>query len=116
MVTMDDLLGELMGDEEVELQQEEASRTLPDQWRVSPGMSLSDFGEQAGVQVPTQSFSTIGAFVASLIKGQPKVGSGAEFAGLGFIVTEFEHDRIVELAVYDLEDPENRPETEETFQ
>ena len=44
------------------------------------------------------------------------MGSEAEFAGLGFIVTEFEHDRIVELAVYDLEDPENRPETEETFQ
>ena len=116
MVTMDDLLGELMGDEEVELQPEEASRTLPDQWRVSPAMSLSDFGEQAGVQVPTESFSTIGAFVDSLIKGQSKVGSEAEFAGLGFIVTEFEHDRIVELAVYDLEDPENRPETEETFQ
>ena len=116
MVTMDDLLGELMGDDEVELQPEEASRTLPDEWRVSPGMSLSDFGEQAGVQVPTDAFSTIGAFVASLIKGPTRVGSEAEFAGLGFIVTEFEHDRIVELAVYDLEDPENRPETEETFQ
>ncbi|MEC7241356.1 MAG: hemolysin family protein [Myxococcota bacterium] len=116
MVTMDDLLGELMGDDEVETQLEEASRTLPDEWRVSPGMSLSDFGDQAGVQVPTDAYSTIGAFVSSLLPGEPKVGSEAEFAGLGFIVTEFEHNRIVELAVYDLEDPENRPETEETFQ
>ena len=115
MVTMDDLLGELMGDEEEEIVPEEASRTLPDEWRVSSAMSLKDFGEQAGVPVPEEQFNTVGGFVASLIQGQMAVGAEAEHAGIGFVITETQDERIVEIAVYDLEDEENRPETEETL-
>ena len=112
---MDDLLGELMGDEEEEIVPEEASRTLPDEWRVSTAMSLKDFGEQAGVPVPEEQFNTVGGFVASLIQGQMAVGAEAEHAGIGFVITETQDERIVEIAVYDLEDEENRPETEETL-
>ncbi len=116
MVTMDDLLGELMGDEEEEIPQEEASRTLPDEWRVSPGMSLSDFGDQAGVQVPEQEFATVGGLVKNLLGNRVEVGAEAEFGSIGFVVTEVDQERIVEIAVFDLEEPENRPETEETLQ
>jgi CBS domain containing-hemolysin-like protein len=115
MVTMDDLLGELMGDEEEEIQPEEASRTLPDKWRVSPAMSLADFGDQAGVQVPEEEFETVGGFVTHLLKRPLEVGVETEFAGLGFVITEVEQERIIEIAVFDLEEPENRPETEDTL-
>jgi putative hemolysin len=113
MVTMDDLLGELMGDEEEETVQEEVSRTLPDAWRVSPAMTLKDFGEQAGVMMPEDQFNTVGGFVASLLKADPAIGAEVEHAGIGFVLTEVENGRILEIAVYDLEDEENRPETKE---
>jgi len=113
MVTMDDLLGELMGDEEEEELHDEASRTLPDRWRVSAAMSLSDFGRQTGVMVPEEDFDTLGAFVDNLLAGRSGLGEEVEYGGLGFVITEYQDERIYELAVFDLEDEENRPETEE---
>jgi putative hemolysin len=113
MVTMDDLLGELIGDDEEEIQQEEATRTLPDKWRISPAMTLSDFGDQVGVPVPEAQFNTLGGFVASLLQGQLAIGAEAKHAGLGFVITEMDEGRIQELAVYDLDEEENRPVTEE---
>jgi putative hemolysin len=114
MVTMDDLLGELIGDEEEEVQQqEEGTRTLPDEWRVSPTMTLSDFGDQAGVVVPEDQFNTIGGFVASLLEGQLTIGAEVEHAGIGFVITEMDKNRIQELAVFDLDETENRPKTDE---
>lgn len=113
MVTMDDLLGELIGEDEEEIQQEEATRTLPDQWRLSPTMTLSDFGRQAGVPVPKDQFNTLGGFVASLLQDPLVVGAEVEHAGIGMVITEMKEGRIQELAAYDLDELENRPETEE---
>lgn len=113
MVTMDDLLGELIGDEEEEIQQEEATRTLPDEWRISPTMTLSDFGDQAGVLLPEDQFNTVGGFVAFLLQDRLTIGAEVEHAGIGFVITEMDKDRIQELAVFDLDEAENRPKTDE---
>ncbi|MFH1467300.1 MAG: hemolysin family protein [Pseudomonadota bacterium] len=101
LVTMDDLLAELLG----ELQDEsddgsEEVRLDPDgSMLVDGAMDIEDFSALAGSVVPDGDYSTVGGFFLSLTRSLPEQGQQVTWSGLTFEVVEVTGRRIATLRV-----------------
>lgn len=100
LITLDDLLVELMG---AELDEDddtgEVSHIRPGMFSVSASMDLDDFCESQGVSLEQGPYRTIGGYVFSALGHLPAKGEELESEGLRFIVTGMEGRRITELTV-----------------
>jgi len=98
LITMDDLLGELIGDaiEQEEPETSELTRTIPDSWKISANMSGEDFESQTGIDVTAP---TVGELVVEQLKGPIEVGAEVHIGGLVIRVTETNDNAISELLV-----------------
>ena len=99
LVTMDDLLQELMGDlAEDDEDSEEIERIHPDTWTVSGAMDIEDFAEETGISLPNGDYRTVGGFVFSRIGHLPAAGEAVVHEGVAFTVTSVEGRRIIEIS------------------
>ena len=78
IVTINDLLEQLVGDLEDEVQPEEEAEKLEkldsNTWRISGGIPLDQVSQELGVDLPTEEYDTFGGFVFGSYGSIPRDG------------------------------------------
>jgi len=104
LVTLEDILEELVGDIHDE-HQEEGSQELVQRedgsWLVDGGMSFDDFGERLGIKTDGESrdYSTVAGLVLSLLERIPAVGDTMTWRGHSIEVVDMDGRRIDRLLI-----------------
>jgi putative hemolysin len=101
IVTLEDLLEEIVGEieDEFDLPDESIEQVDDDTIRVDGTFPIDDFNERFRTELPVEDYHTLAGFVFGLIGRQPEVGDDISHDGLRFDVLEVEGSRINRLAV-----------------
>jgi CBS domain containing-hemolysin-like protein len=102
LVTMEDLLEELVGDIRDELDETTelpSPAAGPGETLVDGSMAIADVNERYGVAVPDADYTTIGGYVFGEIGRLPVVGDRVERGGVTWIVRSMAGRRIETLAL-----------------
>jgi len=101
VVTLDDLLAELVGEllDETDDEDPEVTTIGPDRFTVEGGMDIDDFAERMGVHLPEDTVGTIGGFVENLLGRAPTPGDQVDTEGLRLTVTRVELGRATEIHI-----------------
>jgi len=102
LVTMEDLLEELVGDIRDELDETTelpSPAAGPGETLVDGGMAIADVNARYGVAVPDADYTTIGGYVFGEIGRLPVVGDRVERGGVTWIVRSMAGRRIATLAL-----------------
>ena len=101
IVTLEDLLEEIVGEIEDEFDlPDESIERLPDgRMRIDGTFPIDDFNEQFDRDLPIEDYHTVGGFVFGLLGRAPEEGDEVEADGCRFKVLEVEGSRIERLEV-----------------
>ena len=101
LVTLEDLLEELVGDIRDEFDEDERLiQTLaPGSFRVNGRMSIDDFAATTGLQLSDQSYATVGGWVLDMFGRIPHRGERKDTEACTVSVEKVERTRIVEVVV-----------------
>jgi CBS domain containing-hemolysin-like protein len=100
VVTIEDIVEELVGDIVDEYDKEEPEVVASDRgWLIDGRTHLDDVNEEIGAEIETEEFDTLGGYVFGLFGRQPKVGEAVESEGFRFEVAENDGRRIARLLV-----------------
>jgi magnesium and cobalt exporter, CNNM family len=101
IVTLEDLLEEIVGEieDEFDLPDESVERVDDDTIRIDGTFPIDDFNEQFGTQIPIEDYHSMGGFVFGLLGRGAEPGDTVDYDGLRFDVLEVEGRRIHRLAV-----------------
>lgn len=111
VVTIEDLLEEIVGDirDEYDEEEEPTLRQIDANSCVADGMmSLDDFNERMGTDIPMEETNTLGGFVFGLMGHQPVQGEKAVWENLEFRVEVTDGRRIQKVSVTRIPDPEEQ--------
>jgi putative hemolysin len=111
IVTLEDLLEEIVGDiaDEYDLPDESIEQIDERRIRVHGTFPIDDFNEQFDVEMPQDDYHTLGGFVFGELGRAPEQGAEVVWNGLQFRVVEVDGARIERLEVEFLEDGEREP-------
>jgi putative hemolysin len=114
IVTLEDLLEEIVGEieDEFDLPDESVERIDDDTIRIDGTFPIDDFNEQFRTEIPVEDYHTVGGFVFGVLGRAAEVGDSMDFDGMRFDVVEVEGSRIQKLAVTFVE-RRQRPSSEE---
>ncbi|HRX15044.1 MAG TPA: hemolysin family protein [Spirochaetota bacterium] len=102
LVTMEDILEEIVGDINDEFDEHEAPefvKLTKNSFDVDSRMSITDLNGEMGVSLPTDEFDTIGGLVFDLFGKIPEKNDSIEYGSLRFEVKEIEGTRINRLTI-----------------
>src|SRR5579862_9458730 len=101
IVTLEDLVEELIGDitDEYDLEQGQATKLPAGDVEVDGLLNLSEFTEQTGLELPEGPYETAAGYVLSALGALPSVGNTVQVAGRTITVTELDGRRIARLRV-----------------
>ena len=101
LVTLEDLLEEIVGDIADEYDVEEPSvERLPDgALRVPGGTSIDDVSDELGIELPDTEWDTVGGLVFNLLGHVPEEGECVRFQGLEFRTERVQGRRIVSVQI-----------------
>src|ERR1035438_5927464 len=101
IVTLEDLVEELIGDirDEYDLEQGLSTTLRGGEVEVDGLLNLDEFTEQAGVQLPEGPYETAAGYVLAAFGDLPAVGDSVQVAGHTITVTELDGRRIARLRV-----------------
>jgi putative hemolysin len=101
IVTLEDLLEEIVGEieDEFDLPDESIEHVDDDTIRIDGTFPIDDFNEQFATRIPIEDYHSMGGFVFGLLGRAPEPGDSVDFDGLRFDVVEVEGQRILRLAV-----------------
>jgi putative hemolysin len=101
IVTLEDLLEEIVGEieDEFDLPDESVEQVDDDTVRIDGTFPIDDFNERFHTALPAEDYHTIAGFVFGLIGRQPEVGDDISHDGMRFDVLEVEGSRINRIAV-----------------
>jgi putative hemolysin len=107
VVTLDDLLAELVGEllDEGDIEDPDVSAIGPDQYTVRGGMDVKDFEERFAVELPTGQYTTLGGFILDTVGGVPEKGDEIDVVGLRFVVSGIEGRRVTEVSIRPIAPP-----------
>jgi CBS domain containing-hemolysin-like protein len=107
LVTLDDLLSELVGEllDEHDDEDPEVTAYERDIFTVRAGMDVSDFADRFGVTLPEGEYTTVGGFILAELGDLPDEGAEVVWKGLRFVVSEVTDRRVTELAVCPVDTP-----------
>jgi putative hemolysin len=110
IVTLEDLVEELIGDITDEYDSDEAPATRLPQGEVEVDglLNLDEFAEQTGIRLPEGPYETVAGFVLAARGALPAPGDTVTIPGYTVTVTEMDGRRIARLRV--TPDPEPVPE------
>ncbi len=100
LVTLDDLLEELVGELIDETEAPEIEKIRPDIWTVHGGLDLEDFTAQSGVSLPEGEYHTLAGFVFAQLGHLPEKGESLRWDGIKFVVSGIDQRRITEITVH----------------
>jgi CBS domain containing-hemolysin-like protein len=101
LVTMEDILGQLVGKIHTETQTEGLvmEKLAPDRWRVSGSMRLDDFRREFPALGDVDEVETMGGLLAHLLGVVPAAGESATFRGLKLTAEAADERRVRKLMV-----------------
>ena len=101
IVTLEDLLEEIVGEieDEFDLPDESVERLPDGRMRIDGTFPIDDFNEQFDRSLPIEDYHTVGGFVFGLIGRAPERGDEVEHDGTRFKVLDLEGSRIERLEV-----------------
>lgn len=99
LVTLDDLVRELLGIADPDTEDHEITTLRPDTLTVRASIDLEDFFEETGFELPEGEYHTVGGFVFHHFGRLPRNGETIEAAGLRFLVTRMDGRRIAEVEI-----------------
>jgi putative hemolysin len=101
IVTLEDLLEEIVGEieDEFDLPDESVEQIDDDTVKVDGTFPIDDFNERFHTALPQEDYHTLAGFVFGLLGRQPEVGDDISHDGMRFDVLEVEGSRINKLAV-----------------
>ncbi len=101
IVTMEDILEEIVGEIRDEFDQEgERIRVLDDHHVVlDPRVDLDDLNEELGITLPTQDSDTLGGFLYAELGKVPSRGDSVEYEGLRFTIDRVERQRMLQVTL-----------------
>ncbi|MEP6757511.1 MAG: hemolysin family protein [Chthonomonadales bacterium] len=116
VVTIEDLLEEIVGEIQDEYDVEEAITFVTDednQSVVVDGMvTISDFNERMGTEIAEDESDTLAGFVFGLMGHQPETGEQVNWGGMEFTVVETDGRRVQKVRIQKIEDSEAQDEAE----
>lgn len=98
LVTLDDLLAELLGEDD-ETFDTEIARLRPDALTVKASIDVDDFVEETGIELPAGDYHTLGGYVFHALGRLPRKGDHVTHGEHRFVVAKMEGRRIAELIV-----------------
>jgi putative hemolysin len=107
IVTLEDLLEEIVGEieDEFDLPDESVERIDDRTIRIDGLFPIDDFNEQFGCDLPKEDYHTIAGFVFGELGRAPEQGDAVDYADATFSVLEIEGSRIERLEVHFAEPP-----------
>src|SRR5258707_12340972 len=101
LVTLEDLLEELVGEIRDEFDEEERliQKVDPSTYRVSGKLSIDELNAATGLSLPNESFDTVGGWVLDLFGRVPHRGEKTETDTVSVGVEKVERTRVVEVLV-----------------
>jgi CBS domain containing-hemolysin-like protein len=101
IVTLEDLLEEIVGEieDEFDLPDESIEQVDEDTIRIDGTFPIDDFNERFHTKLPAEDYHTLAGFVFGLLGRAPEVGDDVSHDGLRFDVLEIEGSRIDRIAV-----------------
>jgi putative hemolysin len=101
IVTLEDLLEEIVGEieDEFDLPDESVEQVDDDTIRIDGTFPIDDFNERFHTSLPDEDYHTLAGFVFGLLGRQPEVGDDISHDGMRFDVIEVEGSRINKLGV-----------------
>jgi CBS domain containing-hemolysin-like protein len=101
IVTLEDLLEEIVGEieDEFDLPDESIEQVDDDTIRIDGTFPIDDFNERFRTDLPDEDYHTVAGFVFGLLGRQPEVGDDISHDGMRFDVLEVAGSRIDKLAV-----------------
>jgi magnesium and cobalt exporter, CNNM family len=101
IVTLEDLLEEIVGEieDEFDLPDESVERVDDDTIKIDGTFPIDDFNERFHTDLPVEDYHTVAGFVFGLLGRQPEVGDDVSHDGMRFDVLEVEGSRIGKIAV-----------------
>jgi CBS domain containing-hemolysin-like protein len=101
MVTLEDVLEELVGEIEDEWDREEklVEKLANGTWRVAGKIDIDDLNEELNLQLPTENSDTLGGFVYELAGRVPSQGEVVEWQSLRFVIERVHRQRIVRVRI-----------------
>jgi magnesium and cobalt exporter, CNNM family len=101
IVTLEDLLEEIVGDieDEYDLPDESVERIDDRRIRIHGTFTIDDFNEQFGTGLPQEDYHTVAGFVFGELGRSPQPGDEVAYDGLQFTVVEVDGQRIERLEV-----------------
>jgi len=101
LVTLEDLLEELVGEIRDEYDEDERliQRVTPRSFRVSGRLPIDELNTTTGLEIPDDSFDTVGGWVLDLFGRVPHKGEKKQVDGVGVAVEKVERTRVLEVLV-----------------
>jgi CBS domain containing-hemolysin-like protein len=101
IVTLEDLLEEIVGEieDEFDLPDESVEQVDEDTIRIDGTFPIDDFNERFGTDLPIEDYHTVAGFVFGRLGRAPEVGDDVAFDGMRFDVLEVEGTRIGRIGV-----------------
>jgi magnesium and cobalt exporter, CNNM family len=101
IVTLEDLLEEIVGEieDEFDLPDESIEQVDEDTIKIDGTFPIDDFNERFRTDLPAEDYHTVAGFVFGLLGRAPEVGDDVSHDGLRFDVLEVDGSRIEKLAV-----------------
>ncbi|MFI6320641.1 hemolysin family protein [Nonomuraea sp. NPDC050556] len=99
IVTLEDLVEELIGDIRDEYDSEDDTVRLPGEIEIDGLTNLNDFQAETGIRLPDGPYETLGGFVMAGLGHLPALGEGIEIPGFEMTVTELDGRRISRVRV-----------------
>jgi len=112
IVTLEDLVEELIGDIRDEYDTGEATATKLPQGEVDVDglLNLDEFAEQTSIRLPEGPYETVAGYVLAALGELPSAGDTVEIPGYTITVTEMDARRISRLRVTPRPEPTQEPE------
>jgi putative hemolysin len=98
LVTLDDLIDELLGDQDTD----PIVRSAPGVMTIRASMSVEEFEDETGIDLPEGAYHTLGGFVFHELGHLPKRGDAFRYDGLQFSVCSMEGRRVGHVEVHTL--------------
>jgi putative hemolysin len=101
LVTLEDILEEVVGEIRDEFEAEERLAQPVDErtWRVTAKMAIGDFNAVTGLSIPDEHFDTVGGWVLDLFGRVPHRGESIEADGVRVTVETMHRNRILQVLV-----------------
>jgi len=111
IVTLEDLVEELIGDirDEYDLEQDQATKLPAGEVEVDGLLNLDEFTEQTGIELPEGPYETVAGYVLAALGDLPSEGDSVQVAGRTITVTELDGRRIARLRVTATPPPASPP-------